>query len=105
MMPPKTSKKRKTQEFRIHVIPTENDVLCGRGRTNFFHEGNKRFREIVGQNLQQYLTALSRSEKSRIVKGIAQQTYAQGARFLKQDKDTSDWYKAGILAAQEKVSL
>ena len=89
----------------IIVPPTEKDVLCGRGRTHFFHEGNQRFREIVGTRLQLYLTAPSRSQKSKIVKAIAEEVLEEGARFLKQIRGSRDWYEAGANTAREKVSF
>lgn len=86
------------------VIPTRSDVLLGRGRTNFWHEGNVRFREIIGANLEAYLRAATRSKKSKVVRDIADEVLS-AARFLKQnDKPPFNWYNAGLKAAREKVS-
>lgn len=88
------------------IVPTDKDVLCGRGRTNFYHEGNKRFREIVGKNLQTYLSAPSRTMKSRIVRSIADEILEGGARFLKYNENGSmQWHESGINVAREKVSV
>jgi len=112
-MMPKANKKetvlQREEENSNHIIiiivrPTYKDVLCGRGRENFVHEGNHRFREIVGTSLQLYLTASSRSQKSKVVKATAEKVLEQGARFLKQERGSCDWYEAGVQTAREKVS-
>jgi hypothetical protein len=110
-MMPKTNNKEtvleRKEENSKHIIivhPTDKDVLCGRGRGNFFHQGNQRFREIVGTSLQLYLTASSRSQKSKVVKATAEKVLEQGARFLKQERGSCDWYEAGVQTAREKVS-
>lgn len=111
---PKTSSPRNSISFSAEeldeklqptgVVPTDKDVLLGRGRTNFFHKGNVRFREIVGSTLHDYLCASSRSSKSKIVRAIADEVLAGDSRFLKQDDKTFFWHDAGIKAAREKVS-
>jgi hypothetical protein len=89
----------------IIIVPTDNDVLCGRGRSNFFHKGNQRFRQVVGKSLHSYLTAPTRSQKSKIVKAVAKEVLEQGARFLKQAGGSNDWYEADIKTAQDKLSI
>ena len=86
------------------VVPTSTDVLCGRGRTFFSHPGNRQFREIVGKSLGAYLDAPTRSQKSKIVKMIANEALEQGARFLKRESKSKSWYVAGVKVAQNKVS-
>mmetsp|Transcript_18950 Transcript_18950/g.31397 ORF Transcript_18950/g.31397 Transcript_18950/m.31397 type:complete len:278 (+) Transcript_18950:26-859(+) len=109
---PKTSSRRKSVALSskedaktqpVGLVPTDKDVLLGRGRTNFFHQGNVRFREIVGSKLNVYLCATSKSHKSEIVRAIADEVLAD-ARFLKQHgANTFTWYDAGIKAARAKV--
>ena len=108
---PKTNKKETVLEWEensnhiIIVCPSDKDVLCGRGRGNFFHEGNQRFLEIVGTNLHLYITASSRSQKLQIVKAVAEKVLEEGARFLKQERGSCDWYEAGVKDARLKVSV
>jgi hypothetical protein len=111
-MMPKTNNQETVFEYMdnskqfIIIHPTDKDVLCGRGRTHFFNEGNRRFREIVGTNLQLYLTASSRGQKSKIVKAVVEEVLGKGARFLKQERGSCDsWYEAGIKEARLKVSV
>lgn len=82
------------------------DVLCGRGRKCFFHEGNRRFRDIVSAMVPEYTDATSKMEKgmilSSIVEGIRDKADIGG--FLKKDLETGLWYEVGDLFAREKVS-
>lgn len=96
-----------TEKIKSHdILPTSKDVLCGRGKTHFFHEGNAKFREIVGVNLGTYLNATSRSEKSAIVRTIADEVLRQGARFLLRKKgDGMRWYDGGVVTARAKVRV
>jgi hypothetical protein len=88
-------------EMSSTIIPTNKDVLCGRGKTNFFHEGNAKFRQAVGAYLEDYIEAQNRSQKSAIVKEIADCVLQQGGRFLKLRK--GEWYDGGVKTAREKV--
>jgi hypothetical protein len=87
------------------VIPTDKDILCGRGRAFFHHEGNKIFREIVGNMIGTYLKAERKSEKSKIVTIIADEVMKTGARFLKRKAKGNDWYEGCINLAREKVGI
>ena len=87
------------------VIPTEKDVLCGRGKAFFNHEGNKKFREIVGNTIGIYLRAKRKSEKSKIVIAIADEVMKTGARFLKRKGKGKDWYEGGFNLARQKVCI
>jgi hypothetical protein len=87
------------------VEPTEKDVLCGRGKAFFNHEGNKKFREIVGNSIGTYLMAKRKSEKSKIVIAIADEVMKTGARFLKRKGKGKDWYEGGFNLARQKVCM
>jgi len=84
------------------VVPSESDVLCGRGRQCFEHEGNKRFRYIVAANLQEYLTAKTRQDKTLVVYTVIYEVLENGGRFLKRDSH-GQWYDSGMRGAKEKV--
>lgn len=85
------------------VVPTSEDVLCGRGRTHFLHPGNRQFRDIVGKNLGTYLEATTKSQKTTIINDIANEAMSQGARFLKQRKNSTSWHVAGDKRVRDKV--
>lgn len=51
-------------------LPSEKDVICGRGAYCFNHIGNKRFRQLVDKNLELYASTLNKYEKSIIISEI-----------------------------------
>lgn len=71
--------------------PTGKDILCGRGRGNFLHEGNKLYISILRKNLKEYLGARKREEKSVIIKAVVSSLTERGFRFLKQDGTRGGW--------------
>lgn len=95
---------RDDETHPIAVVPTAKDVLFGRGKTNFNHPGNSRFRSTVGSRLEEYACADSRGQKSRIVRAIADEVLKEDARFLRQNPDTFIWHEESITAARAKVS-
>lgn len=84
-------------------VPGDKDILCGRGRVNFYHKGNELFRKIVGKHLNGYVTARSRVERSVVIKKIAEEIRSMGCRFLKLSSGTDMWYEAGIKVAKQKI--
>lgn len=79
------------------------DVLCGRGKTSFNHIGNRRFRDIIANSVEDYHTAKSRLEKSMVVHRIVEQVKKVKGRFLKQDRFSGRWYELDERQAKEKV--
>jgi hypothetical protein len=99
-----TSKWKESDNGVVDVVPTCKDVLFGRGRTHFFHPGNKRFRELVGMSLGEYLDAPTKSQKSMIVNRIVNEAMKQGARFLEQQANRSKcWRDVGVKRLRDKV--
>lgn len=73
--------------------PTSHDILCGRGRGSFLHEGNKVYLSLLRQNIQTYTTTEKRVEKSLIIKSVVSSLKERGFRFLKQEERTEGWYE------------
>lgn len=84
------------------VVPSKEDVLCGRGKTCFEHQGNISFRFIVASNMSNYIAATRRKEKTRVARSIIKEVVERGGRFLKKNS-CGGWYDAGMKAAKEKV--
>eukprot|EP00934_Nitzschia_sp_Nitz4_P003682 Nitzschia sp. Nitz4//scaffold141_size107518//87781//88335//NITZ4_004295-RA/size107518-processed-gene-0.92-mRNA-1//1//CDS//3329536345//3672//frame0 len=80
-----------------------NDVLCGRGGATNNHPGNKKFRSIVAEHMDEYLQA-RKKEKATIAKRIVTQIKEAGGRFLKRDQDTDVWVEVPERRAREKTS-
>jgi hypothetical protein len=84
------------------VVPLPKDILCGRGKSTFNHEGNKRFRKIVYKYINAYISS-PRSKRSDVVKAALNETLGTGARFLKKLENSLEWYDGGERVAREKV--
>jgi len=86
--------------------PSDGDVICGRGKKCYAHEGNERFRRRVNENLEAYSTAKTKSEKAKIISGIVdqvRQSSSSGGGFVKQD-ESGRWYEVGDFIAREKTA-
>jgi len=92
--------------LREEFTPTDNDVICGRGRRCFNHTGNERFRAIVAGYLAQYSKANSKLEKSYILSDIVARVRANSpyGGFVKKCPETKRWYEVGDFLAREKTS-
>lgn len=83
--------------------PTKDDVMFGRDAQSLNNKGNKRFRAIVSKYQEPYGSAKCRSEKIAIVDTIVNEVRQNGARFLRKNKRTKQWYEVDRKAAIEKV--
>ena len=84
------------------TTPSDNDVLCGRGKKCFEHEGNRRFRLILAESIDTYIQADGRKKKTVVVRAIIQKVLGRGGRFLKKHSK-GGWYDAGMQGAKAKV--
>ena len=84
------------------VLPTELDVLCGKGNTH--HQGNIRFRRIVADHHQRYPVSVTKHHAMRVSKMILVDLLSQGGRFLGMGSIYSKWYVAPGTVGQNKIS-
>lgn len=93
------------QENDMVVVdqPTKEDILFGRHSQSLNHEGNKRFRSIVSKFGESYHSTSGRNEKVAIVAMIISEVRENGARFLKRDRRTHQWYEVDRKAVIDKV--
>lgn len=86
-------------------VPGDNDCICGRGKKNFNHTGNKRFRDIVNSHLQKYSAATTKLEKSLLVSTIVDtvRENSPDGGFVKFDESSGIWHEVGDHLAREKV--
>lgn len=83
--------------------PSEDDVICARGKEVFNHEGNRRFRTLVKKHLDTYSKCVTKIQKSRLVNfivGTVRDASPQGG-FIK--KIDHRWYAVTDRHAREKV--
>ncbi|CAB9500975.1 Nitrilase family, member 2 [Seminavis robusta] len=87
----------------ITFQPTDNDVICARGKEVYNHEGNRRFRELVKSNLHTYSKCVTKMQKTRLVASIIETVRAKSGNggFVKFIK--GKWYEVGDRRAKEKT--
>jgi len=87
--------------------PSQNSVICGRGKDCYASVGNLRLREIVLSCLPKYSNATGKKEKSEIVSAIMQHVLescpGRVGAFVKIDK-LGRWYEVGDQVARERIS-
>mmetsp|Transcript_25167 Transcript_25167/g.35446 ORF Transcript_25167/g.35446 Transcript_25167/m.35446 type:complete len:655 (+) Transcript_25167:122-2086(+) len=89
-----------------NFFPSDNDVICGRGKQYQNHSGNKKFRKIIDANLDRYDMAESKPQKSRVVIAIVDQirnNCKPHGGFVDKKADTGRWFEIGDSQAREKV--
>ena len=100
------------REMNLHplpqgFLPAASDVICGRGRLARDHPGNVAFRKLVEQEVEKYVRADCKTEKSIVVLDIVKKIYSQssdgGGGFVKKSEDGSRWCRVSIKEAREKV--
>lgn len=84
--------------------PTCNDIICGRGRGSFLHEGNKAYLALLRRNIPTYLAAGKRKEKSIIISTLVSSLKTRGFRFLKQDEKNTRWYELSKQECYERTA-
>jgi hypothetical protein len=88
-------------------VPSEDDVIIGRGRRIFEHKGNVRLRQLVAARLREYSDASSKFSKSYILRSTMHQarfgSTTEGC-FVKKDPESGRWYEVGDFIAREMIS-
>jgi hypothetical protein len=102
----KTSKKKKKPKRVIdegHIcIPTDDDILFGRGGYTNSHPGNIRFREKALEFRPVYERS-SKEEKYNISQMLLEAVTSEGARFLEKGQD-GEWHQVIGNGARKKAS-
>lgn len=92
-----------TDGKKIYVIPSDVDVLCGRGVIPFQHTGNRKLRQVIADKLESYNLCQSRQGRTTIIRDTIDYFHRRGGLFLKADHE-GQWYDGGIEAAKSRVS-
>jgi hypothetical protein len=82
--------------------PKTVDVLCGRGKMCFRHEGNGCFRMLIAKHADTYKMAPNKRGKTHLVALVVDIIIARGGRFLIQNKDCT-WFDAGREQGKKKT--
>jgi hypothetical protein len=73
-----------------------------RRKKNWGHLGNVHFRNVIRINVNRYIDAPTKNDKTLVVISIVDEIRAQGGRFLKDDL-YGRWYDIGDAQARDKV--
>lgn len=75
-------------------LPSPQDVLLGKGKALMRHYGNQSFRNLIEDNVGEYISACTgKGSKAIVITRMMEQIHATGGRFLKKN-DTNDWWEA-----------
>jgi hypothetical protein len=95
------------KNLRKNYVPGEHDVICGRGRSCFYHIGNQRFRTMVASCLEEYYSASTKLEKTFIICGIVNEVRqnSQNGGFVKCDPMTGQFFEVGDFLAVRNLKI
>jgi len=82
--------------------PGNKDVVIGKGKKFYFHEGNQWLRKIVAERINEYSQAVTKADKSNLISSVVEFVRTNG-RFVKLD-NTGTWVYAEPLLSREKCS-
>eukprot|EP00980_Cylindrotheca_fusiformis_P002555 scaffold607_cov109-Cylindrotheca_fusiformis.AAC.1 len=85
------------------VLPSNYDVLWGRGKQVFRHPGNRLLYELVETYYDQY-NRLSKEGKTSLADQLVAVVHGFSGRFMKLDKESGMWVEASSIEAREKVT-
>ena len=91
---------------RVYVIPTENDVLCGKGGRSNNNPANQRYLELKDGMQERYMRA-EKNQKKAISQELVNIVNKQWkGRFLKKEPTAGPerWYELDNEAARKKCS-
>lgn len=92
------------REIADGETPRNEDVICGRGKATQDHPGNKRYREIIKENLKEYMNAKTKMDKSLVVSKVVDQIHEDGGNFVKKNAKTKKWGVVDEDFAREKTA-
>merc|ERR1712113_454413 len=91
------------------IVPTQSDVLFGKGRKMKQHPGNIAC-NLLCEEMQEAYESAGKFEKTDIAESIITAVHERGGRFLKattgsnEDADSCGWLEVDRLVAREKIS-
>lgn len=84
-------------------VPSDNDILCGRGKLYSKHLANCKFSASIRANAKRYAHAPKRIDKSLVVSSVVSKLQDAGLRFIKQDRKSMHWFVLNDDAIHEKT--
>lgn len=81
--------------------PSQDDILCGRGKGSYNRAANKKFRSLVRQYLSEYTSARTRVDKSAVIDNILDRVQGNQTRFVTFKEER--WFEISEDQAREKI--
>ncbi|OEU11276.1 hypothetical protein FRACYDRAFT_246389 [Fragilariopsis cylindrus CCMP1102] len=81
----------------------DDDIMCGRGKSHAKNKGNMKFIAMVRLNLERYQSAPKPIDRSIVVASLLSELIESGARFIKQDGNTKEWFVMSDDQAHQKI--
>ena len=91
------------KQFTDIINPQPNDIICGRGGKSNNHVGNTKWRKLVQENKELYISLPKREKMMvaiKIVKKI--RNLIPLGRFLQKNEKTGKWDEIGDIRARDK---
>lgn len=97
---------KKLSTASVKLEPSQNDVICARGRTYWDHPGNQFYRKLISLAKKQYSKAPNRPLKTLIVSEIISHIHKTNGRFVKKanHKGGLRWIECSAIFIREKVT-
>jgi hypothetical protein len=83
--------------------PSSQDVICARGKAFWFHDGNKRYRELIAAATPRYSETTNKLEKTMIVTEIVEAVHQLKGKFIKKVNKGGPFVVVSEVFAREKV--
>lgn len=103
---PKRRACTKTTSSGSEVIiwnPHVHDVLCGREKLSIDHEGSRHFRTMIECYREKYAKALTKHDKTCVIREIYENLKLARSRFLKRNHELKAWEELNEPAARDKI--
>jgi len=84
------------------LLPDDNSILFGRGKSCNNHKGNIKMRRIINRYKDEYQMSV-RGEKYQLVLRVYGELVDAGMKFLKPTDGQDGWMEVGVEAAIQKV--
>lgn len=95
-------RKRMIPQNKKYLVPTEKDVMMGRGGKSNHHSGNMQYRAEIDRLQEGYKKTDDKDEKTNISETLVLYIQSYGGNFL--EKDDDGWYVIDDMVARRKVS-
>lgn len=95
-------RKKIIPQNKKYIIPSEKDVLMGRGGKSNHHPGNMQYRTEIDRLQDRYKKTDDKDEKTNISANLVLHVQSYGGNFC--EKDDEGWYIIEDVVARRKVS-